>query len=324
MTKLEDYFKRELWTAEDIMSSAEMLNLINSTLITSDPAIDKKVNDTDSGDTILIPFVVEDLYSEPTIMDDSNTLIPTSKITKDQIFARINFYAKSWAEKTLAKIKGSGINTIDAARSFLGNYWSKDLQAKMIALTTGAIADNKANHASDNVLTVDSKFNYSNAVDALVLAGEHLEDFAAIGLHSLTYAEILKNDAASVTTVKDSDLGISKKFYNGLEIIVSDQFPLVGADKITTVFYRKGAFVYSNANLENPVETFRDPRQGNGAGEDQIISRNGFLLSLNGYSFTSTNVAGESVTNAEMADPANQERKVDSKLAPFVALETLK
>lgn len=324
MTKLADVFRRELWTAEDINMSSEVTSLLNSRILVSDPKITEKVRAMDSGTTILVPFVQEDLYSEPSIMDDSNDEIVADKINKVQGKAYVGFYAKAWGEMDIVREIGSGLTTADTALSLLGRYWAKDLKNRMIATVVGAIADNKANHASDNVLTdAATEFNYPLVVDTIAKAGEQMTNFVAIGLHSSTYAKILKNDAASVTTIKDSDLGTDVQYYNGLEIIVDDAFPVDGtAGTVTTVFFKPGAFLYANVDVEVPVDSDTSKLTGKGGGSTTIITRNGKLLSLNGYSFTGASVASVSPSLAELSDPTNWERLIDAKQAPFVALES--
>ena len=55
-TNLSNVFQRELWTYEDILQSAELLNLFGSKIVGTDAAISAKVNAEDSGTTILVPF----------------------------------------------------------------------------------------------------------------------------------------------------------------------------------------------------------------------------------------------------------------------------
>jgi len=325
MNTLADVFKRELWTTEDIRNSSELTNLINSTIIVSDSSIDAKVNAEDSGSYILIPYVQEDLYSEANIMDDSNTDITTNKITKKQAKAWVGFFSKAWGEKAIVRAIGSGVSAIDAAQKLLGNYWKKDIQARMISTLTGAIASNKANEASDNVLVdTANQFSYSLAVDTLSKAGENMNGFVAMAVHSSVYAQILKNNAASITVVQD-ELGFKREYFNGLELMISDNLPIVvdavNGNRATTVFLRPGAFVFSEATVEIPVETFRNPLSGKGGADEKVISRYAYLLTLNGYSFTATAVAGVSPSIAELANALNWERLVDAGQAPFVALE---
>lgn len=326
MTKLLDIFNRLLWTKEDVIETPEMLNVINSELVTSDPKIATVVNNIDAGTKLEIPYVLEEDYSEANISNDSDTQAEIEGLTKTKAFAVVSFLNKVWGEKTIARIIGSGENTLDYARSYFSKFWAKEVQARMLSMITGAIAQNKADNNSDNVLvnTTDS-FSYSVAVDALLKAGDHMDDFDTMIVHSTVYGEILKKDAASITTIKDSELGIETKYYNGLRLIVNDASTIVedsdNGNRATTVFVKKGAFVFEPAKVEYPVEPGRNELDGNGGGSDYVITRLGFLLHLNGYSYIGT-PADVSPTLAELADPAAWERVVPAKLAPFVALET--
>jgi len=320
---LADVFERVLWTTEDIRNSSEMTNFINSKILVSDATITAKVNAEDSGSLIYIPYVQEDLYSEASIMDDSGNLIPITKTDKKQAQAFVGFYAKAWGEKNIVREIGSGISAIDSAQALMGRYWNKDIQARMVSSLVGCIADNKASHASDNVLTdTVNTFSYTLAIDALSKVGESMDKFVAVAVHSGTYAHILKNNAAQITAVID-DLGIERKFYNGMELIVSDLLPVDAvAGTTTTVFLKAGAFVFADAMIDTPVVLYTDPRVGFGAGETSVISKYAYLLHVNGYTFTNASVVGVSPSVAELASAANWDRLVDAKQAPFVALES--
>lgn len=322
MNDLSTIFQRELWTTEFVNMSSELTNILNSSIVTGSPDIDKMVNAVDAGTKILIPYVQEDLYSESEIMNDSSTGVTVNAISKQQASAFIGFYSKSWGQKDIIKYVGSGLNAIDAAQSLIGRYWAKDIQAKMVAILNGAIT------ADNRLEVIDAKFSYSAFVDALAKAGDNMDNFGAIVVHSLTKAEILKNDANSITSVLDSNLGITRTMYNGLELIVNDSLPFVtdatNGDRVVSYILRKGAFVFAQKELENPVALAKSETDGKGAGSTTVISRNAFLLTLNGYSYNGMVQADVSPSNAELSLPSNWTCLVDVKQTPFLVLETLK
>lgn len=329
MNDLSTIFQRELWTTEFVNMSSELTNILNSSIVTSSPDIDKMVNAVDAGTKILIPYVQEDLYSESEVMNDSAVGVTVNAITKTQAMAFIGFYSKSWGQKDIIKYVGSGLNAIDAAQSLVGRYWAKDIQAKIVAMLNGAYASNVKNNASDNVLvSLTEKFGYGVFVDTLAKAGDNMDNFGAIIVHSLTKAEILKNDANSITSVLDSNLGITRTMYNGLELIVNDSLPFivdaVNGDRVASYVLRKGAVVFSQKDIEAPIALAKSETDGKGAGSTTVISRNGFLISLNGYSYTGVLQADVSPTNVELSFEDNWIRLVDAKQSPFLVLETLK
>jgi len=317
-----NYFVRELWTSEFIKESSEVLSLLEAGLLVEDSEVSNMVNAVDSGKNILIPYIQEGLYSEATIMDESNTDIVSQGLLKVQLSAPIAFLAKAYGEKTMSRITGSGINTLDAANTLFSRDWGKEKMHRMINSLAGAVASNKTNNASDNVVSDNTKvFDYGMVVDAQTLAGDQMNDFVAIAVHPTVYGQIKKNDAASVTTVFDSALDKEVELYNGMRVILSKAIPNDGTT-VTSFLLKPSAFVYATKMLEVPVESVRNEKTGNGAGSDEVVSRNAFLLTLNGYDFTATTVAGDVPTVSELADGTNWSRKVDAGLAPFVAIES--
>jgi hypothetical protein len=327
MNDLASIIKQDVFTEEAMKLSPELLNFLNSQVITTDPRISAKAASAEKGDTIKVPFIQEDLYSESSVIDDTTNEITADSITKNTADMFIGYYAKAWGQFDIVREIGTGKDPVEAAVELYGRYWQKDIQDKMVAILNGAIASNKANESGDNVLTDDvNKFSFDLAVDTLALAGDHMTDFAAIVVHSTTYREILKNDKASLSTVLDSDLGIEREMYNGLELIVTDVMPVITGtpDLVTTVFLRKGAFIYADGQYSKPFATQTNELSGNGGGDTKVVTRKAYGLTLNGYTFTAASVAGVSPTAAELANAANWTRQCDAKLAPFVALESVK
>ena len=327
MTKIANIFNRVLWAIEDFLTTKELTNIVNSDLIVGDPKIAAVVSNVDSGSKVSIPFVQEESYTESNISNDSDTQAAIAGLDKVEADARVTFLNKVWGEKTIARILGSGTNTLDYARAYFSKHWAKEIQARMLSILDGAIASNKANENSDNVyVNKTEKFSYALAIDTLLKAGDHMDNFDTVVLHSSVMGEIMKNDAGSITTERDSENGIVRKFYNGLEIIMNDAVTIVqdatDGNRATSIFVKKGAFVFEPAKVDFPVEQGRNELDGNGGGSDYVVTRIGFLLHLNGYSYTAT-PADVSPTVAELADPAAWTRLVDAKLAPFVALESL-
>jgi hypothetical protein len=329
MITIADIFTRELWSTEFVNSSSEMVNLLDSGIVSTTPDIDRMVNANDSGTIIKIPYIQEDLYTESAVIDDSDDNITVLGLTRKQADAFIGFYAQAWGQKQVVKMVGSGLDGIDAALSMIGRYWQKDVQTRMINMLIGAKASNEANESGDNVLQDKvNKFSYDLVADALAKVGDNTEAFEAIVIHSTTLAQIRKEDAGSITTVKDSELSFWQYEYNGMKVIVNDAMPTVvdavDGDRIVSFLIKKGGIVFNPATVDEAVKYDENALTGKGGGSKAVVSNYGYLLSLNGYSYTAAAQVGVSPTQAEVADATNWERLVDAKQAPFIALETLK
>ena len=325
MTKISDIFVRELWTAEVIKESAELVNFTSGAHIVQNALISQKVNAQDSGVIIKIPYVAESLYVEPSVMDDSDDEIVSDKISKVEDTAYIGFYAKSFGEKDIIQAIGSGIDPLDAALSLLSRYWAKDLQKRMIATLAGIYASEKIKLAG-NTLVLDktgTAFSYDLVIDALGLLGDAAEGFSTVLAHSAIVRRMLKED--KITTIKDSELGIDIKIYNDMLLISNDgiSFEGLAAGNYVTAFLKPAAFAfeYSTA-IKNPMAVVKNEKSGNGAGETEVISRSGFLLHPQGFSLTSATIdAGiTSPTVAQLQTATFYKRTVDVKQSKIVFL----
>jgi hypothetical protein len=326
MIKLSNVFVRELWTQETILETIENTDLLSSGVFTSNPLVARKVNSEDSATKIQIPVILENSYSEPDIMDDSDNDVSIEDISKAAANAIVGFYAKSYAEKSIVKQLGSGIDPLEAAGSLVAKFWTKDIFNRALSMLSGAVADNKANDGSDAVLTIDTVIDYNTVIDAIALSGEDMDGFSAIVMHPKTKAALKKADANGFVKMI-SETGFELETYNGLTVFTSSKVPYDSTnDRYTTYILKNGAFTFEMANVDavgGSVETFRDPRSGKGAGQDQLIVREGYLLHLNGYDFVGANVANPQgiPTISELADASNWDRLVDVEHTPFVAIE---
>jgi hypothetical protein len=327
-TLIADGFTRVLWTSEDYLSTNDRLNIVNSSIVQGSAKIAGLIANADFGTKVLIPFVKGFEWSPANISNDSDTIAAVNKMEKVQGSAVVTMLNQGWGESDISRIVTSGQDTIEFARNEYSGYFNKEIQARMLALLDGAIASNKANEGSDNVL-VDkvNPFSYDLAVDTLGLCGDHGDTFNTVIMHSSTVRLIKKTDITALTTVMDKDLGKEVMLYNGMKVIQNDNMTIVpdavDGDRVTTIFIKDGAFVFEPVNAQVPFEVERDASTGNGGGATNIWTRMGFLLNINGYSFDGT-VADVSPSIPELSDPTAQTRLVDAKLAPFVALESLK
>ena len=327
MIKIEDIFKRELWTAEYVKNSTELVNFASGSHIVRDLKVAEKVNAQDAGTVIRIPYVAEGEYSEPSVMNDSNSNIVSKKVTKAEDLAYVGFYAASFAQRDYLNLVASGLNALDAAVSLLGRYWDKHLQKVQVNTLKGLIASNIASKASDLVFTATGEgktsFSYANFMEATSLLGDAGVDFKTVFCHSQIRKSMKLQD--DIDVILDSERGITLEFYNGLRVITNDAFTknAVG-NTYDVVIAKDGLFVYEMSDkVENPVAISKNELAGNGAGETTIISRVGYLLHPQGYSVKLTEFAGESPTGAELQKAALWERTSELKDSKFVVLRCL-
>ena len=99
---------------------------------------------------------------------------------------------------------------------------------------------------------------------------------------------------------------------------------VAGTNRVTytTVIFGNGAVVSGMGRTSNPSELDRAPEKGNGGGQSDLYSRRADIIHPLGFEFTSSSVAGQSATLAELATAANWSRVWERKNVPLCFLQT--
>mgnify|MGYP000854324557 FL=1 len=319
---LSSVLTRSLWTAKDILGSKPITKLLDSGIITEDEQISNVIAAFGGGASVSIPYIKRPVFSEAAIGNDSDTAITPTGLSEVEVKAWIGFFNKAFTEKDIVKYVGISPDPISKVQDFFGEFWSQQIQNQLVNTLIGCIKANKADNAGDNILKESAKqFNYDTLVDALVLAGERMDEFDLLIMHPKTKA-VIKKANKELFKIVDFENGAKYELYDGKQVIVSDLCPVDPTDGVTTFIVKRGAFLFAPANVEFPIEEQRDAKSGNGSGETTIISRMGYMLHPNGYSYIKGQQASVSPTLAELADAKNWKRVVEKEQAPFLAIQT--
>lgn len=318
---LSSVLASSLWATKDILGAAPLTKLLESGIIVQDENISNLVGSIGTGSILNIPYVKRPVFSEASIGDDSDDGITPTSIDEVKSQAWIGFFNKAFTQKDIVKYVGQSPDPISKAQEFFGAFWQEQIQKQIINTIIGCIESNKANKSGDNVLTNKTQaFEYGLLVDTLALAGERMDEFDLLIVHPKVKAAIKK---ANKELFKPADFqnGAIYDMYDGKAIITSEMCP-VTTETITSFIVKRGAFVFAPAAIEFPIETQRDAKTGKGSGETTVISRMGYLLHPNGYTYKKANQTSVSPSLAELANKTNWERLIDKGQAPFLALET--
>ena len=327
--QIADIFQAELWTNELINEAPVLKNILNSGIIRTNAELQNVVNSMNAGSRFELPYIDEPDYTEPNVMDDSDTDIPTEKVNWDNQFAVLGLYSKAYAYANIVNQIAREKDPAKVLRNILGNYWGRDLQQRMVAALVG-IAEKAG---SDLTLDVaddsddDTKSVYIGAgviIDGASLLGDMQDKFGFMFVHSKVYADLKKQNL--IETIQPTEVGAEPiQMYGNYKVIVNDLLPVIQGDnkkKYTTILAQNGIFAYSDKNLggDMPVlEAYRDPLKGKGAGNTIIISRKGFVLHPVGWSYTKS---GMSPTLADLKNKNNWGMKFKVKQQKFVRIIT--
>ncbi|MRJ06249.1 MAG: hypothetical protein C6I01_01855 [Epsilonproteobacteria bacterium] len=315
-TKLADVLTRALWTKEFRNDAPFIKSILNSGIFTIDPRVDSVVNSAEAGQIIEIPFINTPDYIEPSIADDSTNEIISTGVNYGRQYGVLGLYAKSWGTSLLAEVFSSS-DPLRFFRDYVGRYWGEDLERRIVMSLRGILGANINSNNGDLVLDVadDTEdgapilLDASILIDAKGLVGELQDSFQKLFVHSKVYQDLQKQNLVEVIPPSEqAPMGLKK--FGDYELIVSDLMPVIEGDNkksYVSVIAKRGAFVYSQKDLSKTaikaVEYYNNPKAGNGAGIEELISRNAFLVHPLGWSFDKAKITNVSPSLADLATP---------------------
>ncbi len=330
-TQIADIYNPLVFAAAEQEAQIELNAFLSSGVMFEDPRITAMASV--GGNIGELPFFKPLGTEEPNYSDDDpdNKSTP-NKITKGIMKYRLASQNQSWSTMDLA-VDLALEDPAMAITNRVGNYWATTNERRLIQSTMGILADNVANDSGDMVVNIatdaagaptDAELVSNDAIlDAQQTAGDHQAGFAAIAMHSVVYSRLRKQQL--ITFVRDADNNTLFQTYGNLRVIVDDSMSAVaGTNRVTytTVIFGNGAVAHGVGRTKVPSELYRNPDAGNGGGEEQLYSRRADIIHPLGFEFSSTSVAGQSATLAELATAANWSRVWERKNIPMCFLQT--
>lgn len=330
-TQIADIYNPLVFAAAEQEAQIELNAFLSSGVMFEDPRITAMASV--GGNIGELPFFKPLGTEEPNYSDDDpNNKSTPNKITKGIMKYRLASQNQSWSTMDLA-VDLALEDPAMAITNRVGNYWATTNERRLIQSTMGILADNVANDSGDMVVNIatdaagaptDAELVSNDAIlDAQQTAGDHQAGFAAIAMHSVVYSRLRKQQL--ITFVRDADNNTLFQTYGNLRVIVDDSMSAVaGTNRVTytTVIFGNGAIAAGMGRTKVPSELYRNPDAGNGGGEEQLYSRRADIIHPLGFEFTSTAVAGQSATLAELSNAANWDRVWERKNIPICYLQT--
>jgi len=339
-TMLSDVVIPVVYNSYTAVDSPELTAFFQSGAVTRNAMLDTIA--TAGGTIAHLPFWKDlDATIEPNYSTDNPSDVATpQKITAGEMITRISNLNQGYSAADLvAELAGS--NPMQRIRNRFGTYWMRQWQRRVLAAARGVLASNVANNGSDMVsnlaletgtgVTSANLFSRSAFTGALFSLGDHFGEISVIAVHSVVFKTMVDADDIQFITpsTPDPNLPLNNQavpYFLGKRIIVDDNMPVVAGTtdgyKYYSILFGTGAFGYGEGNPLIPTEIYRRPDQGNGGGVEQLWERKTWILHPFGYQFTSSSVAGQSPTLAELATAANWSRVVDRKNVPLAFLVT--
>lgn len=305
-TKISDVIVPEVFNPYVIERTAELSALVQSGIIVPQPDLDKLASA--GGRLINMPFW-NDLTGDDEVLSDTAPLTPAI-INASQDVAVLLMRGKAWSVNDLAQAL-SGDDPMGAIGDLVAAYWARQRQKTLLSILSGVFASpTMTGNVHDISAETGDAATFSGAtfLDALQKLGDASEKLTALGVHSMTYNSMRKQNL--IEFIPNSRGEVNIPTYMGKRVIVDDGLPADTTNGVyTTYIFGSGAIGLGNGGAPVPTETDRDSLGGN----DILVNRQHFILHPRGVKFTDTSVAGASPTNAELATATNWTRVYENK-----------
>lgn len=332
-TRISDLFIQDLATSYTAQSSLAKNAFFMSGVAFQDPRVTPLMDATQGGQLISMPYFNALTDGGYNIGNDD----PSQKSTPDKIdtgyeTAVKTFMNKSYSVMDLAALAISG-DPMVAINAGIQKYWTNVSEARIIAATTGIIADSIANHDSDLLYDISTQtgsgqnalLNASVMNTAAGYLGESMTDIKVVCVHPAVFTNL--RNLNIIATMQEGATRTLFQTYEDYFIIVDKNMPKVKVDDTHyayyTYMYGSNALTYQYGNPGVEYEIDRDPASGNGAGEEILYTRRCDLVLPRGYQTVA--VGGKAGLNeATLATAGTWTRAwADRERIKFVAVKTL-
>lgn len=281
-----------------------------------------------------------DSTEEPNLSDDTDTLATPGKVDTSSLNARNAYINKAYSTADLAveigkSTPGQG-DPMTRIKNRFGSYWQRQFQARIIAACRGVLASNIANNSSDMLINIalettvgvssSNKISANAIIDTVFTMGDKFAQLAAIAMHSVPYATLVKGEL--IQFLQDSKGALTIPTYLGKRVVVDDGLPVIAGTtsgfKYISVLFGEGAIGYGEGTPKVPFELFRRPNAGSGGGLEDLWERKTWLIHPLGFDWLEDTVTspGISATLANLRLAANWERTLARKNVPLAFLQT--
>ena len=332
LTQLADIIDITVFQDLPAVNSPEKTAFFQSGVVVRSPLLDALASA--EGKIAELPFWKDiDSGDETNYSDDTEHSATPKKIVQGEQISRKAFVNQGWKEADLASELSMGGDALTHVRNRVDEYFMRQWQKRIIAMSNGILADNIANDSGDMVYSIaaesiagqsaSTRWSRSAFTSAIFTLGDSFGKISAVCVHSAIYKQMV--DADDIDFIPDSNGSLIIPTFMGKTVIVDDGMTVTAGStdgfKYTTVLFGAGAFGYGEGSSKVPVEIEREASQGNGGGTEALWVRKTWLLHPFGYKCTGT-PAGSSLSLTELAAATTWDRVIERKNIPLAYLIT--
>ena len=329
--QISDIYNPLTFARREQEAQVELNRFIASGVLVQDPRLNAQASQ--GGNIGELPFFKPLGTEEPNYSSDNPAANSTPKnVTSAKMIYRLASQNQSWSTMDLA-VELALEKPASAITGRIGAYWATNNERRAIQSAMGLLADNVANDGGDMVNNIATDavgaptaaelISADAIIDTVQTMGDHGENLGVIAMHSVPYRNLQKQNLIDFIPNARGEVNIPT--YQGKMVVVDDSLPAVaGTNRITytSILFTAGAMAGGTGMVENPSELDRDASSGNGGGQSILYSRRADIIHPLGFQFTSSSVAGQSATQAELATAANWNRVWERKNTGIAFLQT--
>lgn len=330
MSTLANLIQPEQFTGYVQEKSILRSALFQSGAVVTSDLIQSKANA--GGIAVTIPVWKDLADTDPNLSsDDVSSKATPNAVSAVAMKTRIANLNNGWTSIDLAN-ELSGVNASDMIRNRVGDYWTRVFNKRTVSTLNGLLADSVANHGGDMLEDGSaSAWSYDLVVDAAVGLSENLDQMRSLVVHPKIFGKIAKdakgNGEIKLEYRRIEELDMTIPVYGGLALLVDSAVTVDSTDPAnpiyTSILLGDGAIAGAMGTPMNALATERDEASGDGGGSEVIWSRTSPIIHPLGYDWNDASVAGQSPTNAELANAANWTRKFERENVPIAFIKSL-
>ncbi len=211
------------------------------------------------------------------------------------------------------------------------NYWAREADDALLSVISalfdeddGCLFDTHCKTLATDSPSTPVTMSYSAVLDALALAGDSVQEYAALALHSKQWKDLQAEAGAKISAMPITGSPVPAMYCANLRIIVTDALPVVGSGSnavYTAVAFRPGALWIAT---QQPIKEWIAPDPSLPA--LRISESWHFAASVEGVKWSSTDINPE---NAGLATATNWAKtaptptaRTDKRTLGLVAVRT--
>lgn len=326
-TQLADIFDPEVFDSYSLDRVIQKSALVNCGIAVPVDKFNQFL--TGPGTTVTAPYWNSIGLVEPNVSSDNPASTSTpKKFTSRTELAIRHSVNQSWSAMNLA-VDIAGSDPMDVVLTQTAEYWANDIQVRSFKGALAIMLDSVANHSGDLVndisstdagsaVTDSNRFSAEAFLDADATMGEYMGELAGFLTHPIVFNRMRKLDL--IDFIQDSESDRLIPFYMGARVFHYSNCPTVTYDpgggdltRYYSVLFGPGAIGIGTGLGKNPSAVSFDEAAGNGAGQETLFDRKQWVVHPAGYTWTSSSMAGDSPTYAELALAANWTRSVSDR-----------